>query len=116
VYLYYATNNYRVAELRTPFLLLPKWHSHVADKCGLRFVFWAPVARKSHSNPTHGMDVWCVYEFILFVLSCVLVAALRRADHSSEESYRVKNDYGTEIRGLGPEWAGRAIGKKKCSG
>jgi hypothetical protein len=23
----------------------------------------------------------------------------------------VNNDYGTEIRGLGPEWAARAIGK-----
>jgi hypothetical protein len=36
-------------------------------------------------NPTQGMDVWCVY--ILFVLSCVLVAALRRADPPSKESY-----------------------------
>jgi hypothetical protein len=23
------------------------------------------------SNRTQGMDVWCVYAFILFVLSCV---------------------------------------------
>jgi hypothetical protein len=23
------------------------------------------------SNPTQGMDVWCVYAFILFVFSCV---------------------------------------------
>jgi hypothetical protein len=37
----------------------------------------------------------CVYS--VFVLSCVLVAALRRADHSSKESYRLcKNDYKTE--------------------
>jgi hypothetical protein len=31
------------------------------------------------------------------VLSCVQVAALRRADHLSKESYRLfKKDYGTE--------------------
>jgi hypothetical protein len=41
------------------------------------------------SNPTQGMDVWGVYVFILFVLSCVYVEALRRADHSSKESYRL---------------------------
>jgi hypothetical protein len=33
----------------------------------------------------------------VFVLSCVQVAALRQADHSSKESYRLcKNDYETE--------------------
>jgi hypothetical protein len=37
----------------------------------------------------------CVYS--VFVLSCVLVAGLRRADHSSKESHRLcKNDYETE--------------------
>jgi hypothetical protein len=35
------------------------------------------------SNPTQGMDVWCVYAFILCVC-CVQVAVLRRADHSSK--------------------------------
>jgi hypothetical protein len=35
------------------------------------------------------MAVWCVYAFIHFVLSCVQVEALRRADHSSKESYRL---------------------------
>jgi hypothetical protein len=35
--------------------------------------------------------------FILFVLSCVYVAALRRADPPSKESYRLcKKDYETE--------------------
>jgi hypothetical protein len=35
--------------------------------------------------------------FSVFVLFCVQVAALRRADHSSKESYRLcKKDYGTE--------------------
>jgi hypothetical protein len=33
----------------------------------------------------------------VFVLFCVQVAVLRRADHSSKESYRMcKNDYETE--------------------
>jgi hypothetical protein len=37
----------------------------------------------------------CVYS--VFVLSCVEVAALRRADHSFKESYRLcKKDYDTE--------------------
>jgi hypothetical protein len=37
----------------------------------------------------------CVYS--VFMLSCVYVAALRRADHSSEEFYRLcKKDYGPE--------------------
>jgi hypothetical protein len=40
------------------------------------------------SNPSQGMDVWCVYTFhSVFVLSCVYVRALRRADYSSKESY-----------------------------
>jgi hypothetical protein len=36
----------------------------------------------------------CVYS--VFVLSCVQVAVLRRADHSSKESYRLCIHYGTE--------------------
>jgi hypothetical protein len=48
------------------------------------------------SNPTQVMDV-CVYVYSVFVLSCVYAAALRRADHSSKESYRLcKKDYETE--------------------
>jgi hypothetical protein len=48
-------------------------------------------------NPTQVIDV-CVY--VVFVLSCVYVAALRRADHSSKEAYRLcKNYYETrEVR------------------
>jgi hypothetical protein len=41
------------------------------------------------SNPTQGVDVWCVCVYSVFVLSCVYVAALQRADHSSKESYRL---------------------------
>jgi hypothetical protein len=48
------------------------------------------------SNPTQGMDV-CMCVYSVSVLSCVQVAASRRADHSSKESYRLcKNDYETE--------------------
>jgi hypothetical protein len=39
-------------------------------------------------NPTRGMDV-CVRVYSVFVLSCDYIAALRRADHSSKESYRL---------------------------
>jgi hypothetical protein len=46
------------------------------------------------SNPTQGMNV-CVYS--VFVLSCVQIAALWRANHSSKESYRLcKKDYESE--------------------
>jgi hypothetical protein len=39
----------------------------------------------------------CVCVYSVFVLSCVEVEALQRADHSSKESYRLcKRDYGTE--------------------
>jgi hypothetical protein len=40
------------------------------------------------SNLTWGMDV-CVYVYSVFVLSCVWVAALRRADPPSKEYYRL---------------------------
>jgi uncharacterized membrane protein YqhA len=35
------------------------------------------------------VDVWYVYVFILFVLSCVYVEAMQRADHSSKEFYHM---------------------------
>jgi hypothetical protein len=44
------------------------------------------------SNPTQGMDV-CVCVYSVFVLSCVQVAALRRADHSSKQSYLLCKKY-----------------------
>jgi hypothetical protein len=48
------------------------------------------------SNPIQGMYV-CVSIYSVFVLSCVEVAALRRADHSSKKSHRLcKKDYETE--------------------
>jgi hypothetical protein len=40
------------------------------------------------SNPTQGIDV-CVCVYSVFMLSCVYVAASRRADYSSKESYRL---------------------------
>jgi hypothetical protein len=49
------------------------------------------------SNTTQSMDVLCVCDYYVFVLSRVLVAALRLAHHSSKESYCLcKNDYETE--------------------
>jgi hypothetical protein len=48
------------------------------------------------SNPIQGMDV-CVCVYSVFVLSCAFVAALRRAEHSSKEPYRMcKKGYETE--------------------
>jgi hypothetical protein len=48
------------------------------------------------SNLNQGVDV-CVCIYSVFVLSSVQVAALRRANHSSKEFYRLcKNDYETE--------------------
>jgi hypothetical protein len=51
------------------------------------------------SNPTQGMDV-CAWVYSVFVLSCVQIAALRRADHSFKEPYCLcKEDYETEEEG-----------------
>jgi hypothetical protein len=46
------------------------------------------------SNPTWGWMSVCVYS--VFVLSCVQVAALRRADPPSKESYCLCKDQETE--------------------
>jgi hypothetical protein len=60
------------------------------------------------SNPTQDMDV-CVCVYSVFVLSFVYVAALRRADHSSKESYRLcKKDYETEEEARAQQ---RAVGQ-----
>jgi hypothetical protein len=40
------------------------------------------------SNPTQGMDVYCLCMCVFFCV-CVQVEALRRADHPSNESYRL---------------------------
>jgi hypothetical protein len=68
----------------------------VAAQCKAWTVFARSKAGIVGSNPTQGMDV-CVCVYSVFVLFFVQVAALRRADHSSKESYRLcKKDYGTE--------------------
>jgi hypothetical protein len=36
------------------------------------------------SNPTQGIEVWCVCVYFVFVLPCVQVEAMRRAHHSSK--------------------------------
>jgi hypothetical protein len=55
-----------------------------------RYTAWIVLARSNTgivgSNPTWGKDVRV---FSVFVLYCVQVASLRRADPSSKESYRL---------------------------
>jgi hypothetical protein len=41
------------------------------------------------SNPTKSMDICLVCVYCVFVLSCVQVEALRRADPPSKESYQL---------------------------
>jgi hypothetical protein len=50
-----------------------------------REVFSRSKAEIMCSNATQGMNI-CVRIYSVFMLSCVQVAALRRADHSSKES------------------------------
>jgi hypothetical protein len=65
------------------------------------------------SNPARGMDI-CMR---LFCLCCpVKVAALRRADHSSKESYQLSISIRLRNlirRGQGPIWARGPLKKKK---
>jgi hypothetical protein len=64
------------------------------------------------SNPSKGMDV-CLCVYTVFVLSCVQVVALRRADHSSKESYCLwKNDYETEQEAGAQQKGCRAIDER----
>jgi hypothetical protein len=58
---------------------------------------WTELARSNTwivgSNPTQGMDVCvCVCVYSVFMLSYMSVAALRRADPPSKESYRLSID------------------------
>jgi hypothetical protein len=64
------------------------------------------------SNPARGMDV-CLRLFCVCVVLCI--AALRRADHSSKESYQMS--ISVRLRNLirggqGPKWAGAPLKKK----
>jgi hypothetical protein len=49
------------------------------------------------SNPTQGIDICIVCLYSVFMLSCVQVAALRRADLPSKKSYRLSTMVGTLI-------------------
>jgi hypothetical protein len=61
------------------------------------------------SNSTQGIDVW-VFVYSVVVLSCVQVAALRRAYHSSIESYRLVEKWvRNNKRGQSPVWAVRTV-------
>jgi hypothetical protein len=67
------------------------------------------------SNPSEGMDV-CVCVYSVFVLSCVQVAALRRAYNSSNESYRLcKKWLRNWRRGQGPYKTYKSNWKKNTS-
>jgi hypothetical protein len=57
-----------------------------AARSKTRTVFLRSKAGIVGSNPTQDMDV-CMRVYSVFVLSCAQAAALRRADHSSKESY-----------------------------
>jgi hypothetical protein len=57
-------------------------------------------------SPEAWMSVW-VYS--VFVLSCVQVAAVRRADPSSKESYRLCKKIQKKKSGQGPTKCYRAI-------
>jgi hypothetical protein len=66
------------------------------------------------SNPTQGMDVLCVYAFILCL--CCPVVRYRLCDGliTNPKSPTICEKWLRNwIRGQGPEWAGRAIEKKK---
>jgi hypothetical protein len=62
------------------------------------WLYLSSLARTLRSWVRIPLKAWmfvCVYS--AFMLSCVHIAALRRADHSSKESYRLcKKDYETE--------------------
>jgi hypothetical protein len=53
----------------------------------------------------------CVCVYSVFVLSSVYVEALRQADHSSKESYRLKNDHETEKQMSWPKGAVKPVKK-----
>jgi hypothetical protein len=71
----------------------------MADRSGLAVKGMnCPLARKLGSWVRIPHEAWMsVCAFILLVLSCVYVAAFRRAHPPSKESYRLrKKDYETE--------------------
>jgi hypothetical protein len=71
------------------------------------------------SNPTQGMDVWCLCVHGRFSV-CVQVEALRRTDRPPKESYRISEIYvvnRSETESFmevdqGPNWDCSAKGKK----
>jgi hypothetical protein len=60
------------------------------------------------SNPAWGMDV-CVYLFCVCAVLCVQIAALRRADPLSKESYRLCKRSRNWKSGQGPKKVYRSI-------
>jgi hypothetical protein len=60
-------------------------------------VFSRSVAGIVGLNPTQGMDVWCLYAFILYLCCPVLGSGLATSSSLVQGVVlSVKNDYGTE--------------------
>jgi hypothetical protein len=87
------------------------WPITVAARSKAWTVFARLGARLVGSNPTQGMDVCvrlcCVY--VVLFLGRGLATSSSLVQGVLPTVYRLRN----WIRGLGPEWAGRAIEKKK---
>jgi hypothetical protein len=81
------SSNYPLIIKRKPCILLVL----IFSKTTLRPSQWSRGLRHELSSPTQTLGSWvlslCFYS--VFVQSCVQVAALRRADPSSKESYRL---------------------------
>jgi hypothetical protein len=78
---------------------------------------WPRRLRHELSSPAQTLGSWvrilldhgCLYAFILSVLSCLLIAALRRADPPSKDSYRLCKRLRNWKSGQGPTKGCRAI-------
>jgi hypothetical protein len=64
---------------------------------------------ESHSG--HGC-LLCVCVYSVFVLPCVQVSALRRADHTSKESYSLRKMITELNKSLGPSMGWKSHGEE----
>jgi hypothetical protein len=93
-------------------VILGKWPITIAARSKAWTVFARSDAGIVGSNPTQGIDVWCVYAFILCL--CCHVFRLRLCDglitrlRSSTVCEKWLRNW---TRGQGTEWTGRAIEK-----
>jgi hypothetical protein len=61
----------------------------VAERSKACTIFARSEAGILGSNPTQGMDVYCLCVCVPFFCVCVQVDALRRVDHPPKDSYRL---------------------------